>query len=100
MSNPQAVQSLEQLAQVIIERRMVTPAIFLLELSKPLIGCARELYGATEGLQRVVFGPDNFSALKELLSSVDRVEDLIVLLEQGRAGANSTGVASSVAERS
>ncbi len=86
MSEALAIQSLEQLAQVIIERRLVTPAIFLLELSKPLIGCARELYGASEGLQRVIFGAEYSLALKEVLSSVKRVEDLIVLLERGRAG--------------
>jgi len=76
--------STEQLAQALIERRMVVPAIFLLELSKPLVGCMRELYGMTEGLQRVLFGSEFVPAAKELLSSVERVEELIVLLERHR----------------
>lgn len=83
MSRREKCESLDQLASLLIERRMVAPAIFMLELSKPLIGCARELYGITEGLQRVLFGSQVMPVLKDLLSSVEQVEALIVLLERG-----------------
>jgi hypothetical protein len=84
MLKSEPIQTLEQLAQVLIARRIVAPAIFMLELSKPLTGCLRELYGLTDGLQRALFGSEVIPALQELLSSSERVEELIVLLEQGR----------------
>lgn len=84
MSDHNTPTAIEQLAQALIDRRMVVPAIFLLELSKPLVGCMREFYGMTEGLQRVLFGSELAPATKELLSSVERVEELIVLLERHR----------------
>lgn len=92
MLNSTSIETLEQIAQVLIERRMVAPAIFMLELSKPLVGCARELYGMTEGLQRVLFGSQCVPALKDLLSSVERVEELIVLLEKSRLPDTAPGV--------
>ena len=78
------IETIEQLAAALIERRMVVPAIFMLELSKPLVGCMRELYGMTEGLQRLLFGSELVPAAKALLSSAEQVEELIVLLERHR----------------
>lgn len=92
MFNGTSIQTVEQIAQVLIERRLVAPAIFMLELSKPLVGCARELYGVTEGLQQALFGSQLVPALKELLSSVERIEELIVLLEQSRLSPAPPGV--------
>ncbi|MFN4895073.1 MAG: hypothetical protein ACK5GN_11400 [Pseudomonadota bacterium] len=90
-NHSQLITTIEQLAQVLIDRRMVAPAIFLLELSKPLIGCARELYTMTEGLQSVIFGSRAVPALKQLLSSSDQVEKLIVLLEESRLAVAAPG---------
>jgi hypothetical protein len=84
MSKGEPIQTLEQLAEALIGRRMVAPAIFTLELCKPLIGFAREFYDATEGLQRALFGDKLMPAVREVLSSSERVEELIVLLEQRR----------------
>lgn len=94
MSKSEPIQNLEQLAQILVERKMVAPAIFLLELSKPLVGCARELYGVTEGLQRVLFGAQVLPVLRDLLASSESVERLIVLLEQSRITARTSEVRS------
>lgn len=83
-STVNTIQTLEQIAQELIERRMVAPAIFILELCKPLVGCAREIYDASEGWQRVLFGERLMPAVRHLFSSSDRVEELIILLEQSR----------------
>jgi hypothetical protein len=91
MSKSEPIQTLEQLAETLIERRMAAPAIFMLELCKPLVGCARELYDATESLQRVLLGQQLMPAIREVLSSSERVEELIGLLEQRRVGTRSRG---------
>lgn len=80
MSNPP--NTLQQLAQLIIDRGLAAPAIFTLELLKPLTGCARELYGVSEGLLIALFGGSGSPAVRELLSSSERVEELITILEQ------------------
>jgi hypothetical protein len=63
---------------------MVEPAIFFLELSKPLVGCMRELYGMSEPLVRALFGTKGSPALSAALSSAENVERLIVMLESER----------------
>jgi len=74
--------NLEDIAQSLRRRRMVEPAIFILELTKPLVGCMRELYGLSEPLQRALFGRDHdVPAIRDLLSSSERVEELIRMLE-------------------
>lgn len=92
MSKSEPIQTLEHLASALIERRMRAPAIFVLELCKPLVGCARELYDATEGLQYALFGKRLLPAVREVFSSSERVEELIVLLEQRRVTVSNHGV--------
>ena len=89
MSKSEPIQTLEQLAEALIERRMRAPAIFVLELCKPLVGCARELYDATEGLMCVLFGHSLMPVIREVLASSERVEELIVLLERDRVIASN-----------
>jgi hypothetical protein len=72
---------LEELAVSIRRRGLVAPAIFFLELTKPLVGCMRELYGASEPLQNILFGAERTHAIRELLESSERVEQLIAILE-------------------
>ncbi len=67
---------------------MVEPAIFFLELSKPLVGCMRELYGMSEPLARTLFGSKASPALGALLSSAEHVERLIVMLESEQVSAS------------
>jgi hypothetical protein len=81
MLKTEPIQSLEDVAQILVRRRMVAPAIFFLECFKPLTGVARELYGVTEGVQRALFGAELVPVIGKLLSSSERVEELIVLLE-------------------
>jgi len=82
MSKPESIQTIDQLAAVIIKRKMTAPAVFLLELSKPISGLAREIYGVTQGLQQVVFGREILPVINQLLSSVEQIEALILLLEK------------------
>ena len=42
--------STEPLVEAIIRRKLCEPAIFILEMCKPLVGCMRELYGIGEPL--------------------------------------------------
>ncbi len=67
---------------------MVEPAIFFLELSKPLVGCMRELYGMSEPLARALFGTKLSPAVATMLSSAEHVEHLIVMLESERVAAS------------
>lgn len=73
------------LADAIVQRGLVAPAIFLLELSKPLTGCMRELcVGAGDGLLRFAVGDRFAPAIREVLSSSENVEALITRLESYR----------------
>lgn len=74
----------EDIAESLQRRRLVEPAIFLLELTKPLVGCMRELYGISEPMQRLLFGREYAPVIREILSSSEEVEKLIVLLESTR----------------
>jgi hypothetical protein len=82
MTLGEPIETIEQLADAIRRRRMVIPAIFMLELCKPLTGCLRELNASLESLQSLLFGRELLPALKTLLTSVDHVESLIGLLER------------------
>ena len=83
--------SLETLADSICGRGLGVPAVFFLELTKPLVGCMRELYGMSEPLQRLILGREASPGIKELLSSGENVEQLIQILE-ARISAVSSGL--------
>ena len=73
------------LVDEIAQRRLIAPAIFLLELSKPLTGCMRELcVGIGDGLLRFALGERFTSALSDVLRSSEDVEALITRLESIR----------------
>lgn len=72
---------IEVLADSICRRGLEVPAVFFLELTKPLVGCMRELYGMSEPLQRLFWGREGSPFIKELLSSGQNVEQLIQILE-------------------
>lgn len=76
------IETIEQLANVVKAKGVVAPAIFMLELLKPMTGCFRELYGVSESLQSALFGREIVPALKELLSSSEKIEAFICLLEK------------------
>ena len=74
-------ETLNEVAAAIRSRRLAGPAIFLLEMHKPLVGCLRELYGMSEPVARSIFGDRWNDNLKEILSSPRHVEKLIERLE-------------------
>jgi hypothetical protein len=82
MLKTETIQTLEDIAQALAKRRMEAPAIFFLELSKPLAGLARELYSVTCGVQQALFGRELMPVITELLSSNEKIEQLIVRLER------------------
>lgn len=86
MASPESPETIEQLAEAVRCRGLESPAIFFLELCKPLTGCLRELYGVSEPLETLVFGRTLLPALKQVLSSSEHVERLITLLERSDAG--------------
>ena len=73
------------LVEAIARRGLVGPAIFLLEMGKPLVGCLRELYAASEPLVRPLFGPSVAPAIERALRSSEETERLIQLLEGCRS---------------
>lgn len=81
MATPELPETIEQLAAAVRSRSLEAPAIFLLELCKPLTGCLREIYGVSEPIEAAIFGRALLPALKKLLSSSEEVERLIKLLE-------------------
>jgi hypothetical protein len=81
MQTGEALETIEQLACAVRERGLTAPAIFALELSKPLVGCLRELYNISESIQLLLFGRELVPALQSVLSSSERVEELIRCLE-------------------
>lgn len=84
MNHSAAPDRIRALAHEIYRRGYVTPAIFLFEMSKPLVGCFRELYSCTIPLQTALCGKELAPVLSEVLSSSEAVEELIVLLEHLR----------------
>lgn len=80
----EAETDFESLVQAIRARKLVEPAIFVLEMCKPLVGCARELYRMGDPLVQLLFTPNLRPAIERILSSSDNVEHLIRRLEDTR----------------
>lgn len=77
---------LQPLVDALVKRRLVEPSIFLLEMSKPLMGCMRELYAMSEPLMHAMLGSHLAPALKRALQSSEDTELLIRELERARQG--------------
>jgi hypothetical protein len=88
---PGGIRTIQELAEAVRARRLTVPAIFILELCKPLTGCLRELYGVSLALQNLICGRELVPALQEVLESSDAVEQLITLLEQPVGGVSLQG---------
>ncbi len=80
-----AIVDVKPLVDAIVNRRLVDPAIFLLEMSKPLVGCLREAYVFGEPLIQLLVGPQLASAMRGVLASSDEVERVVSLLEATRS---------------
>jgi|LakMenEpi03Aug12_release.lakeMendotaPanAssembly.Ray.scaffolds.fasta_scaffold1531953_2 hypothetical protein len=77
---------MQQLADVVQRRGLALPAIFTLELCKPMTGCLRELYDVSRALQGIIFGKELLPAVSEVLASSETVEHFILLLEAAQRG--------------
>lgn len=78
MSRP----TLDSIAQQIQKRGLAVPAIFFLELHKPLTGIASSMVTAANPLLRLLFQKENIESVQEILESSERIEDLIITIER------------------
>jgi hypothetical protein len=76
---------LRPLVEAIVRRGFAEPAIFMLEMCKPLVGCLREAYALSEPMVQIFVGPSLAASMKAALASSDDTECLISLLEASRA---------------
>lgn len=76
-------QLLQELAQSVRMRRLEVPAIFLLEMCKPLSSLAHSVGVMSAPLLYALFGAQNGQKLLSLLESRTSIEQLICLLERG-----------------
>lgn len=74
-------QRLAALAEEIVTRRLSAPAIFLLELSKPLCGLAEAAGQVSLPILAALVGQGRSQELLNFLSSRDNIERLICLIE-------------------
>ncbi|MBX7143507.1 MAG: hypothetical protein K1X79_03575 [Oligoflexia bacterium] len=73
----------QSLADKIVARRMAAPAIFMLEMSKPLCGLAEAAGHISLPLVGALVGQRRSRELMDFLSSRDNLERLICLIEEG-----------------
>jgi hypothetical protein len=75
------------IVEAIVCRRLVEPAIFFLEMSKPLRGCLHQLsVSVGDRLLGMVMGEAQVANLREILESPEKIEALIRRLEEHRDG--------------
>lgn len=76
---------LNSLVEAIRARNIVEPVIFMLEMGKPLTGCAREAFRFGSPLLGL-FGSSSYApAIEQILESSDSLERFIRMLEQPQA---------------
>jgi len=72
---------LDGLVKAIAQRGLVVPAVFLLELHKPLVGIGRLAAEAFDPLTRCLVGSGRAEAVLKVLESRESVEYVIARLE-------------------
>lgn len=77
-------QSLTALAEGVHRRRLVAPAIFFLEMYKPLLGVANALVIFSQPLVASLLGSQRIEQTIQLLSARENIEDFVRLLEEYR----------------
>ena len=75
---------LQPLVDAVVQRGLVEPAIFIFEMSKPLVGCLREVYALSEPLVQLFVGSPLATSMRAVLASSDETEKFISLLEASR----------------
>ncbi len=83
--------SLDRLAAGVSRRGLEVPAIFLLELHKPLAGLGYLLAEAFDPLTRCLVGSERAGAVLKLLESRDNIEYVIKRLEGAARGESDGG---------
>jgi len=86
----EAIEPLELFVEGIVRRGLAVPAIFLLELHKPLSGLGHLVAEAFDPLTRCLLGSERAGAVLKLLESRDNIEYVLTRLEAG-AGRGSHG---------
>ena len=76
---------LEEIALAIKSRKLEAPAVFLLELCKPLITLLYTGSLVTEPILNLLAGSKRIEQLKLILNDREKVEQLIRLLEESKA---------------
>ena len=75
-------EMLQRFAAGVARRGLAVPAIFLLELHKPLSGLGHLVAEAFDPLTRCLVGSERAAAVLKLLESRDNVEFVIARLEE------------------
>ena len=75
-------QILESLAGRIVHMGLSVPAVFFLEMHKPLAGVAGAAYQLIHHLILCIFGRSRAEALLDIMQSRENVEKLIRLVER------------------
>ena len=73
----------DAVASAILSRGLAEPAIFLLEMGKPLVGCLREVERLSHPLVTLLLGSGASAAIETLLADGQNVERVISALEVG-----------------
>ena len=79
---PERAELLRRFADGVARRRLTVPAIFLLELHKPLSGLGHLVAEAFDPQTRCLVGSERAAAVLKLLESRDNVEFVIARLEE------------------
>lgn len=82
VSTDQNTAILSRISEEVVRRRMSSPAVFVLEMYKPLIGLFREGVTVAAPLLYPLVGGKFYNAACEVLKSSDEVEKLIVAIEE------------------
>ena len=72
-------------ADAIIKRKLSVPAVFFLELHKPISGILHIASLFLEPISAPFFGADKVKLLSDLLSKRENIEKLICLIEERNA---------------
>ena len=80
-----ADEVIERIAAIVVERRLAAPAIFMLEMQKPLCGIYGAAGEASRPLIGAFLGPRLAAQLVRVAGSHEQIEKLIRAIEQGDA---------------
>jgi hypothetical protein len=82
LPTPALTQQLKWLADKLVQRGLAAPAVFFLELHKPLCGLAAGLHTFSAPMLSPLVGRDWVAALGQLFESRQNLEAFICYIEQ------------------